>query len=199
MKAIVNFIAVVLVIAIMALVIVGGYYGVKYLWNLYAMLTLEMRVGLLTISVSLILSSLILVGGLRIAARQISNGRLAELRHDLYVQVLILINDITMASDASENSKAQSLLGELSRLRAEMFLLAGSDVVATYLSIEKSLQSEKYDPDEIEVLLNKLVSSFRGDLGHSKTYSESKTMYLSGKPDANSNSKDDKNLSMLST
>lgn len=178
MKPIVNFIAVVLVVVILVSMLVGGYYGVQYLWDIYAILSLEIRVALLTGVVTILISAFLLFGGLRTAARLITNGRLAESRHDLYTQVLSLFDGVLASPATSLNLNSKLLIEEVSLLKPKMFLLAGTESLDVYLQIENILQNDNIDPDEIKHLVNKLISNFRGDLGYPKNYSESKEKFM---------------------
>lgn len=173
MKALTNFLFTVLFIAFLAALIAGAYYGLIYFGNMYLELDTAFRLVLLAVVVTILIASMIVARGARVAARMIANGRLSEARHELYAQVLSMYRSLVDSSATLERSGCEKILAELQKVEPNFLLLASGAAYHAHIQLQTALQRGE-NCDRLLELFTQLVKCFRHDLGHVGTYDEFK-------------------------
>ena len=168
MKSLVNALAVVIVMAILAACAYGLYWGGGYLWERIGELEATTRVVLLTAVAALLLAALIVAAGLRSAARGIGQGRLLEHRLDLYRELFDRHRCALTVAEGHRGERAPEALD------FELSLLAGASVMDAHFRLCEAVRDPAASPRKSEAALAELLKAMRRDLGHAQSLDEAK-------------------------
>lgn len=178
MKTLVNIIAMALVVAIIGFLVYATFWSSGHLGEVYGVLDLETRTILLTAVGAVLLGALLIVGGLRSAARLSARGALVERRLDLY-RDLVASYGVVLGARSSESDRTESAEGLIEALSFELTLLAGTDVIEANGKLAAYLEGPASDSEALEEALGGLLKAMRRELGHPGVLDESKISWLS--------------------
>ncbi|GJQ22221.1 hypothetical protein BIY37_12550 [Candidatus Brocadia sapporoensis] len=146
-------------LALLAVLLAGGYFLFKYVVNIFDTLGPQYGTIAAIASIVVVLCAVIIAGGLR--ARCTNEG--LSVKSNVYERLVVFLSDLLRRNTTGEEGQADE--GELIKLEQLLVLYGGPKVITTYLKIRRKIRDEKKEGSETMALLNKLVLAMRADLG----------------------------------
>ncbi len=171
MKAIKNFLGVVLGLALLAALLAGGYYLVRYVMGIFGNLEPQLATVTAIASVVALLCATIIAGGLKSR----DHREHATEKAQLYLQLL----SISCLGDPSEKEDSCDAEVEHLKLKQRLALYGSPGVITAYSELERRIRQKESQGDGVQPLLKQLVMEMRKDLRQSKlNIKQDDLMYL---------------------
>ena len=171
MKIVVDTLAVVVVLLIIAALFYGGVWGLMRLGELYGLLEVQLRTVLLTSAATVIVAAMIVAGGMRGAARLLMGRPLNDRRLGLYPEI-ISTYVVLLGESRPSTSQVRSVLQAISALEPELILIADASVVEANAKVASLLGSEDLQREALAEALGNLTAAMRKELRHPITHEE---------------------------
>ena len=175
MKTLVNLTAMVLVIALLVGLGYGVFWSYGHFGEVYGILQPAQKIILFTALLGGLFCVLILVGGIRSAARIGAQGRLLDRKVDLYRNLLSGYGSL-LASNRRLDSRLDQAADAIESLGFELTLIAGSKVIAANERLQKVVQLDQSEAGMVEEARLALVAAMRRELGHGSDGDETRLL-----------------------
>ncbi|MCJ7721066.1 hypothetical protein MUO98_01475 [Candidatus Bathyarchaeota archaeon] len=160
MKAINNFLGVVLGLALLAALLAGGYFLVKYAVGVFGRLDPQLATVTAIASVVALICAAIIANGLKSQDNETGNH---DEKAQLYQQLLYAL----CPSEPSEREDSDAEVEHL-RLKQRLALYGSPGVITAYAELERHLRQKESHGAGVQPLLKQLVMEMRKDLGQTK-------------------------------
>ncbi len=160
MKAINNFLGVVLGLALLAALLAGGYYLVRYVMGVFGTLEPQLATVTAIASVVALLCATIIAGGLNSR----DHREHATEKAQLYRQLL----SVACLGNPSEREDSSEAEFEHLKLKQLLAVWGSPGVITAYAELERRMRKEESHGNGIQLLLKQLVIEMRKDLGQTK-------------------------------
>jgi len=157
MKIVSGFIYLIMFLAMIAVIIYGGYYVFQITWGYYLELEFIVRTVLLSAMVSLLIASMIIATSIKSSAKTAANAPIMAEKLSLYKRLV----EISLSSS--------NLVEQFNKLRPDVVLLASNAVIEVYEKLVLIDSSDDTSRSKLEGLCSQLVKSIRLDLGQKNT------------------------------
>ncbi|NUO09036.1 MAG: hypothetical protein HUU08_10215 [Candidatus Brocadia sp.] len=158
MKAFGIFLGTIISLALLAALLVGGYFLFKYVVGVFDTLGPQYETIAAIASIVVVLCAVIIAGGLR---SRCPNEGLA-VKVNVYERLAVFLADQLKRDKTDEEVRADK--GELIKLEQLLVLYGGPKVITTYMQMRRIIREEKKEGGETMALLNKLALAMRADL-----------------------------------
>lgn len=157
LKAINKFIGVVIGLALLAALLAGGYFLVRYVVGVFNTLEPQLATFTAIVSVVALLCATIIAGGLK--SRDHREQETRTQKAQLYKQLL----SSSCRWDTSEGEDSREAEVEHLELKQRLALWGSPGVISKYAELERVMRQE--ESDGVQPLLKQLVMEMRKDLG----------------------------------
>ena len=162
MKTLTNAIALMIVAMVVVAIAYAGYWIGHDVWTNFSALNGELRTILSTALGGGLLISLLVIAGLRAAARTIAFGSLNHERLELYRQLYVHYQAVVSRGQGYADEDA------LRAWESELALLGSAQVLQTHQQLILGLGDASAQKDEVKQALGKLMIAMRRDLGQTR-------------------------------
>lgn len=168
MKTITNLIAIVFVLAAIAMIGAGVYYGFTYAKTQFVVLEYPLREILLITSIVFLLGIMILTFAMRSTGITIAKASTNESKHELYSHVLMVYR--TLMDNATDRDDRRRLVEELGQIYADLLILSSGATLKSHMSLLSEIQGNDTDEEHLEKRFQQLLKNMRRDMGYADGY-----------------------------